>query len=49
MNRGRSGVPETRRMLPAGRWRSIAQVILGLVLLGLVIGMWACLWLPPWS
>ena len=25
----------------------VMHLILGIVLLGLVIGVWACLWIPP--
>jgi hypothetical protein len=27
----------------------LARVFLGFILFALVIGLWACLWVPPWS
>ena len=43
-----------RKLMRTRRWtlgkermREIARVIVGIVLLILVIGTWACLWVPP--
>ena len=27
----------------------LAQVIVGIILLALVVGLWVYLWVPPWS
>jgi len=38
---------EVKRTLGKERTSEIAQVIMGIVLLILVTGIWACLWVPP--
>lgn len=39
------GVPTTRNRELVGE---VAQMLLLILLLTLVIGVWACLWVPPW-
>jgi len=38
---------EVKRTLGKERTSEIARVIVGIVLLILVTGLWACLWVPP--
>jgi hypothetical protein len=40
---------ETKWMTHRGSAMDLARVIVGLVLLALAIGLWAYLWVPPWS
>jgi hypothetical protein len=37
-----------RETLERGRTGGVARAIVGIVLLILIAGVWACLWVPPW-
>ena len=39
---------ETGKARTAGRTIQVARATLGIILLILLAGMWACLWVPPW-
>ena len=45
---GGTTMQETGRALAADRTGQVARAILGVVLLILLAGIWACLWVPPW-
>jgi hypothetical protein len=36
------------RTSASARTVQLARVFLGFILFALVIGLWACLWVPPW-
>jgi hypothetical protein len=44
---GGTAMQETGKALSAGRTGQVARAILGVVLLILLAGIWACLWVPP--
>ena len=37
-----------RETLERERTGGVARAIVGIVLLILITGVWACLWVPPW-
>ena len=45
---GGTTMQETGKALAADRTGQVARAILGVVLLILLAGIWACLWVPPW-